>query len=196
MLKVQRHINQTVDSIYRSYLSNYEKAADNKILLKHEGEFSVHLIRILAENVETLMTEFGESRQMIKRMFSILIEGLQNIHLHGGHENGIQRAFLIIAKNNTGYKITFGNILDDQEDKVAIKACLNDINHHTEKEIKDLYLSKLKNGFLTLKGGAGLGIVTMRIKSSNDLYYQFYPLDADQSFLVLEVELNEHQFIS
>lgn len=189
MIDVQNHTNISVDTIYRSYISMYEQELEYEVILKHSGYFSSSLIGSFASGVEDMMTKSGDKRHIIKRMFSILIEGLQNIYIHGGtEETGEQTAFLVIAKNERCYKILFGNIVEE-EDRSSLKTYLGNINNHSEEELKQLYLGILKDGYLSKKGGAGLGIVTMRIKSSKNLQYRIYDLPSDKSFLVMEVEL-------
>lgn len=189
MLDIQKNTSISIDTIYQSYLSIYEDDLGYEVLLKYYGEFSVDLIRSFADGVEQMMTKLGDKRYVIKRMFSILIEGLQNVYIHGGtEENGSQMAFLIIARNETTYKILLGNIVEP-EDRSPVKTYLGNINNHSEEELKQLYLSILKNGYISQKGGAGLGIVTMRIKSARDLQYRIYDLPTQKAFLVMEVEL-------
>lgn len=191
MIDIQKHINISIDTIYQSYLSLYEKDLGFNVLLKYYGEFSVNLIRSFADGVEEIMIKLGDKRHVIKRMFSILVEGLQNIHLHGGlDDSGQQTAFLIVTHNNQGYKVLFGNIVEP-EDRSPVKTYLGNINNHSDEELKQLYLSILKDGYLSQKGGAGLGIVTMRIKSSEDLQYRIYDLPSNKAFLVMEVELSK-----
>lgn len=192
MLDVKKNTSISVDTIYQSYLSIYEQDLGFEVLLKYYGEFSVNLIRSFADGVEEMMTNLGDKRHIIKRMFSILIEGLQNIYIHGGtDENGVQKAFLMIARNNDLYKIILGNIVE-QDDRSSVKTYLGNMNNHSDEELKQLYLNILKNGYISQKGGAGLGIVTMRIKSSKDIQYRIYDLPSDKSCLVMEVELGRN----
>lgn len=190
MIDIKKHTSISVDTIYQSYISIYEQDLGYEVLLKYYGEFSVSLIRSFADRVEEMMTKLGDKRHVIKRMFSILIEGLQNVYIHGGaEENGSQMAFLIIARTDSNYKILLGNIVES-EDRSPLKTYLGNINNHSEDELKQLYLNILKNGYISQKGGAGLGIVTMRIKSSKDLQYRIYDLPSQKAFLVMEVELS------
>lgn len=98
---------------------------------------------------------------------------------------------MIIARSKKQYKILLGNIVDP-EDRSPVKTYLGNVNNHSEEELKHLYTSILKNGYLSKRGGAGLGIATMRIKSSNLIHYQLYRLKDDKSFLVMEVDLSNH----
>lgn len=191
MIDVQKHISSSVDSIYQSYYNFLEQDLGYNILLNYQGEFSVNLIRTFANGVEERMTQNGDKKYIIKRMFSILIEGLQNVYIHGGKdEMDRQQVFLIVAHNQSQYRVLMGNILD-AEDRELVKAYLGNINNHSEEELKQLYLTVLKNGYMSDKGGAGLGIVTMRLKSSEDLNYKIYDLHEGKSFLVVEVGLDK-----
>lgn len=191
MIDVQKHISSSVDSIYQSYYNFLEQDLGYNILLNYQGEFSVNLIRTFANGVEERMTQNGDKKYIIKRMFSILIEGLQNIYIHGGKdEMDRQQVFLLVAHNQSQYRVLMGNILD-AEDRELVKAYLGNINNHSEEELKQLYLTVLKNGYMSDKGGAGLGIVTMRLKSSEDLNYKIYDLHEGKSFLVVEVGLDK-----
>jgi len=69
-----------------------------KILVSHYGTFSQDLVGSLSNSVEELLISIGDKKMVIKRMFSILLEGLQNIRIHGGQDNyGNQLGFLIMA---------------------------------------------------------------------------------------------------
>lgn len=191
MLDLQEHTTLTADTIYQSYLANYEKHNKFQTVLKFCGEFTVNLIRRFADGIEQVMLKNKDKKGTIKKMFGILIEGLQNIHLHGSvdHE-GIQKAFIIVLENQFEYKIVFGNIVD-RSDRESIQTYIKNLNAQSNEEIKKLYLHILKNGYLSKKGGAGLGVVTMRLKSANKLKHEIYSLDYQKSFLVMEISLSK-----
>ena len=178
-----------IATIFNSYRDEYSKELGYNIVINHLGVFSHDMINSLSIGMEDTMAAFGDKKTIIKRMFSILIEGLQNIRLHGGKdENGDQHSFVLVAKNSEKYKILLGNITD-KEDRAILRTYLGNINSHDEKELKALYLKILTEGYLSKKGGAGLGVITMRIKSSNNLNYRLYDLPNGDSFFAVEVEL-------
>ncbi len=187
---VKNTIVAEVKTIFDSYSAIYANDLDYSIVVSHLGAFSQDLIHSLSVGVEELMGSFGDKKHIIKRMFSILIEGLQNIRIHGGvDDEGDQLAFLIIARNTENYKILFGNIVEKQ-DRSTLKSYLGNINNHDERELKNLYLRVLKDGYLSQKGGAGLGVITMRMKAANELQYRLYDLSNGKSFFAVEVELD------
>lgn len=179
-----------IRSIFDSYSNEYSSEQGYSIVVNHLGVFSQDLIHGLSMKVEDMMSNFGDKKYIIKRMFSILIEGLQNIRIHGGKdENNQQLAFILLGKSKTSYKILLGNIVE-KEDRSALKMYLGNINNHDEQELKNLYRKVLSEGYISKKGGAGLGVITMRLKSANNLKYNLYDLSNGKSFFTVEVELN------
>lgn len=170
--------------------SDYLMEMDQTILVSHFGVFSQNLVSSLSEGIENLIVSIGDKRIVVKRMFSILIEGLQNLRLHGELDSqGVQSGFLILANNESQYKLTLANIIKN-EDVETISQYISTINNYSKEELKDKYSSVLSNEFLSEKGGAGLGLITTRIKSGNVLDFDILDLSEEQSLFVLKISLD------
>ena len=180
-----------VRAVYLSELQRFAgDAASGGVIVHYCGEFSQGMINGLAESTEELMVSNGDSKKTIKRVFSILIEGLQNIRAHGERDaEGDQSAYLVIAREKDNYKIIFGNLVL-QKDREVIEEYLSRINHMTEQELKDLYMDILNNGFFTRKGGAGFGFLTMRMKSDHPLEYSFQKIDDRLCFFRVAITIH------
>ncbi len=163
---------------------------DQTILVSHFGAFSQNLVSSLSEGIENLLISIGDKRMVIKRMFSILIEGLQNLRLHGELDSqGIQSGFLVLSNDEKQYKLSLANIIKN-EDVQTIAKYINSINNYSKEELKEAYSSILSNEFLSAKGGAGLGLITTRIKSGNPLEFEIINLDENQSLFVFNISLD------
>ncbi len=188
---------ETLDSniastIKRKYdeITEHLRSEERVVSLSHIGVFSQDFINSIAAAVEDLMISGGEVKKTVKRTFSILVEGLQNIHRHGSlDEEGRQLAFLILAKNTKTYKIVLGNIIDD-EDADPVSNYLTRINSMSHDQLKLVYLDVLSREPLTKKGGAGLGFLTMSIKSESELKYGIQTIAKGKSILYVEILLN------
>ncbi len=167
--------------------------SENRIIcLSHLGVFSHDLINSIANAAEDLMISSGEMKRTVKRAFSILIEGLQNIYKHAAaDEKGQQLAFLILAKNNTTYKIVFGNIIEQEEVDPTLSYLMH-INAMNPDQLKLLYLDVLSREELSQKGGAGLGFLTMFIKSESQFKYGIQKVKNSKSILCIEILLNRN----
>jgi hypothetical protein len=188
-------MNETINTVAQKILALFKEAHDGlvnnenrKILVSHNGTFSQDLVGSLSNGVEELLVSKGDKRIVIKRMFSILLEGLQNIRLHGVQdEKGEQLAFLIIAADEDSYKIYMANMVENSE-VGKIQSYLDELNEYDEAVLKDKYLSVLSNEFMSASGGAGLGLITTRMKSG-PLGSSFAELNKEQTLFVLEVTL-------
>lgn len=183
-------IASDIRNSYLNYLEKFSATEQRSISVNHFGVFTQDLINSLADGVEELMVASGDSKKLIKRVFSIIIEGSQNIRLHGEKdEQERQLAFLFLCRNSLNYKIVFGNIVKN-EDIQTIEEYLNKINNLHAEQLKELYFQILSNGYLSKKGGAGLGFLTMRMKSDNQLNYLIKRIDDTKSLFTVEVLLS------
>lgn len=170
--------------------SDYLVDHDQTILVSHFGAFSQNLVSSLSEGIENLLISIGDKRMVIKRMFSILIEGLQNLRIHGELDGqSVQSGFLILSNNTEQYKLILANIIKN-EDIPTVSKYIETINGYSPEELKATYSSILSNEFLSSKGGAGLGLITTRIKSGNSLVFDVISLDEDSSLFVLKITLD------
>ena len=181
-------VAQKIRALFKETHDGLVNNEDRKILVSHNGTFSQDLVGSLSNGVEELLVSKGDKRIVIKRMFSILLEGLQNIRLHGREdEKGEQLAFLIIAADEDSYKLYMANMVANSEVQ-KIQSYLDELNDLDEAVLKEKYLSVLSNEFMSAKGGAGLGLITTRMKSG-PLGCRFAELNDEQTLFVLEVTL-------
>lgn len=177
-------------SQYQEIYSEYNRTSRLKIIVSHFGEFSQDLVNSITNSVEETMLSMGDKKGTVKKMFSILVEGLQNIRLHGVRdEMENQSSFVIIAQDEKEYLVTFGNIIPNTA-WGFIQSKIDQINSYTEEEVKSLYMEVLTNGLISSKGGAGLGFITMAMKSKNKLNYRKDEINDDLSCFSVEVKID------
>lgn len=159
------------------------------IVLSHFGYFSQDLVNGFTENVEEILISSGERKQLIKRIFSILIEGLQNIRVHCAcdDENNYYGSF-ILAKNESRYMILFGSLVKS-ENKDLLEQRIQNLNDIKEDLVKEHYMSVLTNGIVSITGNAGLGFITMRLKSKAKIKANFYPVSDKLFYFTTEIVL-------
>jgi hypothetical protein len=183
--------------IAESVLVNYQEYklyySDEKykITIEHFGIFSQDLVNSLVEGNEQLMISQGETKQLRKRIFSILIEGLQNIRKHA-EKDDLERqiAFIIIGKNEISFKVTFGNIIFQSECSDIISH-IQYINTLSQQELKKFYIKELSENVFSKKGGAGLGFIIMRMKSNSELKFNVKKVNLDYALLSVEINLSK-----
>ncbi len=159
---------------------------DKKIIVSHVGELDQDKVNTISSVVETQMEHMGVSKSAIKKIFNIVIEALQNICLHGEKDNnGYQMTYFIIGKFNNEYAVFSGNIITNLNAEKLNKR-LNAIKSLSDSDLKKRYLDVLSNGELSAKGGAGLGFLTIALKSQNNIDFDFEILNKEYSLFSLQ----------
>ena len=186
---IQNKVSEEIRLNFKRYLDLFANNDPRSVIVNHMGAFSQDLVNSLAANVEELMITSGDAKIAVKRVFGILIEGLQNIRLHGAKdEHGRQLAYLLLARNQEDYKIVFGYLVAAQ-DVPNLSEYLDSINTMDGLELKQKYMDILSNGYLSQRNGSGVGFLTMRMKSGNVLSYSIDSISDEINFLTVEVTL-------
>ena len=162
----------------------HDKMVKERLLFVYRGDItdknSLPLITLLENEMKE--DSFGFLGQ--KRLFMFVLESLQNIAKHGDHDQYGEMSLVSFSKTDDGYTITTGNIIAS-ENVVDLKKRLDEVNNLDTKDIKDLYRQILSNSEFSKKGGAGLGLIEMAIKTGNRLDYDFVPVNNEFSYFIL-----------
>lgn len=189
MVEYPNKIVELCNSSYQKIYGDYNSKSEKKIVVSHFGEFSQDLVNSLSNGVEETMFEAGDKKGTIKRMFSILVEGLQNVRIHGEKDgDGNQISFLIIAQDENEYLVTIANLVKNQVVENLIHR-IDELNAKDESEVKAYYMDTLTNGIMSQKGGAGLGFITMAMKSKNKLNYIPEQVSDELTCFSLEIKI-------
>lgn len=191
MSSSKTEISPKVKRVYQEIYDAFNVIDNSSVIIAHFGRFSQDLVNSISEGVEAILISNDVKKGLIKRMFSILIEGLQNIRIHGGADpEDNQVGHVIVFRTDEKYKVSFGSYATD-EDKKFLTKHLSDLNSKAIEEVKEFYLKVLSNGFLSSKGGAGLGFITIALKSKSAIQFQFQETDhKNLHYFVFSVDLN------
>lgn len=184
-LSVSERCKEVFD-LQKSYIKIERQLA---VMVSHFGYFSQDLVNGFGESTEEILVSAGEKKQLIKRIFSIIIEGLQNIRVHGEQDdNGDSYGSFILAKDAGKYIILFGSLVK-KENKEGLEKRIDHLNKLNDDDLKEHYMTVLSNGIVSATGNAGLGFITMRSKSKMPLHIKFYPVSDQLYFFTTEITL-------
>jgi len=178
------YLNQESSLIYAQDLF-FAMQKDNLGYI-YRGFFSHEIIDSILSLAENNLQD-EQSSKVKKRVYSILVECLQNITRHQNNLNKKDTnnyGIFVIRKNNDKYFITSGNIIENKN-ICHVQKLIERINSLNQKELKDYYKEVLQQGRFSDKGGAGLGLIDMARKSGNNLTYKFEEINNIKSFFYL-----------
>jgi len=160
------------------------------IHIVYEGEIDETITAAFISLAEKNMNEQKEGDKLIRKVYHIMVEFLQNIHKHADSQvdQGAEKrnkGIFLMARKDDGYMVLSGNkVLNSKVED--LKDLLMKVNFMGAKEIKDFYQRKIMNEGLSDKGGAGLGFVDIIRRSENKLEYRFENIDEKYSFFILK----------
>ncbi len=157
----------------------------------YRGVFSQVITDSIIALTENNLDSVGESSKLKKRVFSIMVECLQNITRHqfiDGHED-INGLFVVCNKNKS-YQMTSGNVVDNAAIP-HLKQLIDKVNSLDKDALKDYYKQVLEDGSISSKGGAGLGLIEMARKSGNKLFYTFENIDDEISYFYMNTSISQ-----
>jgi hypothetical protein len=168
-----------------------EVSAIGKLILAYDGVLNPETISKLETEIENKIVERSMPKMVVKKVFFISIESLQNMFIHGfKDDNGAKHNFFILYSTEKEVKIITANLIANTGIDKLTKHIAR-INSFSEpSELKTYYLEHLENNELSAKGGAGLGFITIGMKSGNKLRTQFEKINDSRSMFLMEVTIN------
>jgi hypothetical protein len=133
----------------------------------YSGDLNFGFANALTSRLEKILEEKIESKKVKRRFFSVFIEAIQNIRLHSEvdeseHIHSIITVFLKDGQLNA----RFANIVEKSKAE-KLRRRYEDINRLSPDVLKEKYMNVMMDGAVSDKGGAGLGIITMVMRSKN-----------------------------
>jgi hypothetical protein len=166
-------------------------STSNNVLVQYFGELNQEIISSLEGKVESSIIEQSVSKGPLRKIFFIAVETLQNMLIHGHKNlNGEQRSFFILTKNNSSVGLYSANLISNKSVPILEKQ-IDTINDFEDPAaLKSYYMEHLENNQISEKGGAGLGFITIAMKSSNKLKIDFSKIDDNYSMFLLNSTVN------
>jgi len=173
----------------------FRKMQSDGIVMSYKGAATGGLISSMVDIVQNRLADLEPKLTVKKKVFSILVEILQNIYHHFeevamANEKEDDVIMFVLARSETGnYCINSGNYMS-RAHVPALQRRIEETNALSQDELKEKYRQVLNNGNLSNKGGAGLGIIDIARKSGNKLEYNFNHYNDNLSFFSLTVRIS------
>lgn len=174
---------------FANQIKNIQQTGE--LLLANNESLNTESISKLESEIESKILEKNIPKQAVKKIFFISVESLQNQLIHGQKDDsGTQHNFFILAHTNHSINIITANLISNQSVN-KLETQLKKINGFEDAaSLKAYYLEHLENNELSEKGGAGLGFITIAMKSGNKIKAVFENINEKYSFFLSEVKIN------
>lgn len=164
-------------SLSEQLYSEFSSLSDIHIVIHYAGVMNQGFSNTLIPQVERCVQDVVQNKQSQKRFFSVFVEMMQNILIHSTPDpEGNVHADMTIYLQDGKICGRFGNIIDKRQSKELLeryKLC----NGMDRSALKQLYMDRMMKGNISEKGGAGLGVITIVLRSKNKSDAKVYELD-------------------
>jgi hypothetical protein len=170
----------------------YDSFEEHGISLVYVGKFSHTITKVFAALTGDETEKSNESKAVQRTLHHTMIEILQNMTKHSENmfqEINMGQGLFMLGKKNDAYHIITSNLVDAKQE-VVLKNTIDSLNAATPLELKEMYKKQLREGKISGKGGAGLGLIDIARKTQNPLDYMFFPADVDKKYFLLKVKVD------
>ncbi|MCC7302087.1 MAG: hypothetical protein IT233_05550 [Bacteroidia bacterium] len=169
----------------------FEECERENIILSFKGDFNQDLVNAILLLAERNPGVQGGATLVRARVFSVMVECMQNIRKYGAvNESGSEQkpGIVLVCKDKKGYSVKTGNlVLNEEVDR--LKERLNRIGPLNKEELKTLHKSVLGTTELSEKSGAGLGLISIARKC-DEFIFKFKPLNDRVTFFSLDLHIH------
>ncbi len=171
-------------------ISIFTTMTSENVLYAFHGEFNYSVVNTLLSDVKKQLHKSSPNMRAAKKTYKVLVECLENIHKHSARaDNEVKdnnEGIFILMKKDEGYMVAIGNSILDAE-VITLRAMLDEINAMDADSLKQKYREQIRIAEVSDKGGAGLGMIDIAIKSGSILDYKFENYTDEKHFFSLKI---------
>lgn len=154
-------------------------------LLYHSGNITQEYV----DEVIEFVSKLEEKPALIRKISFLIVEALQNVIHHSDKTpKGETFAYFELLKNGEIYTIKTGNLLLKEKTEELEKR-LQCVTTSSEEEIKEKIMNKLDNGDFSEKGGAGIGLLSIRKRVKEGMEYNIEYFKENYNFIHFEIKI-------
>lgn len=173
----------------KSIVTLEQMMAQNRIAMVWSGHLSSDIEKQVLSFTETRMTEDDIELKVRRKVFSIMVECLQNISKYNPGfeiEEKYGMPIAMVIAENQGMRLTTGNLIRNDQIPTLLDK-LKTVNRYDKKGLKELYRISLAGIDLKAEQTGIMGLIDIARKSGHKLDYEFEEVNENYSYYVLSV---------
>ena len=161
----------------------------NQTILNYKGPIEFKTTELLLQKVKNDLEAHDIKKVLKKRVYNIMVECIENILRHNAADpNNDVHPYIVLEKGADNYFITAGNLITNEGVDI-LKEKLNIVSNQDKEGLLEMYDNQINKEDIFEKDGAGLGIITIAIKSDSKINYTFKPINDQFSVFELQVSV-------
>ena len=169
--------------------------ADEKVIIDFEGAISCEIMEKLLNELKSAR-QFNALRKPVrKRVYGTVVESIDNIFKYSATVQGkvkvLQRLPMIMVIENEGkFVVSAGNLIQNEQiDDLRFK--LDRVNQMDDEALKSLYEEVINKEASEEDRGAGLGLITMALRTNENIRFNFDPAGPVHSYFTMHITIKD-----
>ena len=167
--------------------------AENNVYLIWSGHISTDIGKEVISFTETKLTEEDIESKLRRRVFSVLVEILENVAKYSPgaeaeEQFGMPVAMIRLVEDE--YTLTTGNLILNK-DIDHLREKLDLINKNDKVGLKELFKKSISGQTISTDSTGNMGLIDMARKSGSKLVYQFEKISDLYSYYTLSVKVED-----
>ena len=164
-------------------------------IINFEGSISFETMEKLLNQLKSAW-QFNALRKPVrKRVYGTVVETIDNIFKYAtpykGKDLVLRRPPMIqVKKHNGKFIVSAGNLVNTGQ-VIDLQKQLNRVNSMDDEALKKLYEEVINKEATDEDSGAGLGLITMAMRTDEDIRYEFDPVDTRHSYFTMHITIKE-----
>jgi hypothetical protein len=186
------HFGENERPFHGKAISQLERImAENNVYLIWSGHISTDVEKEVLTFTETKLAEEDIELNLRRRIFSVLVEILENVAKYSPGREPEEKFGMPVAMirlEDDVYSLTTGNLILN-ENVEDLKGKLDIINKFDKVGLKELFRKSLSGQKISSNSTGNMGLIDMARKSGSKLVYQFEQINELYSYYVLTVKV-------
>jgi hypothetical protein len=139
------------------------------------------------EGVLNFIETIDDKSVTIRKISFLTVELLQNIIHHSDkNKKGETFAYYELMKDGENYVIKTGNLIT-KENTEGLEKRMKCVLSSTDEEVKEKILNRLQNSEFSDKGGAGIGLLSIKKRTGEGMSYNIEVFEGEYNFIHFEI---------
>jgi anti-sigma regulatory factor (Ser/Thr protein kinase) len=190
--EVNQNIDYSAESIsIEQAISFHARMKTQHILILHKGDFSEESLIPVLKIFETNLTAINQKSKILKRLYLVLIELLQNISHHAYGKTESKVGIFSVSEHKNTYVISTGNYIENKR-VTSLKKHLTDLNLKNKDELHLEYLERLCTKNINENKTAGMGLIKLARMLDEKITFDFDEISEQLSFFTISITLSNN----
>ena len=181
---------------YKSFIRNLDYYAalsklEMGVIFEFKGEIDFEKIDLLLNRLKKIRAYRSVRKSVQKKVYSVIVECLDNIYKHKITDSLSVKdkeifPYIILTREDDKYIISTGNVVTNDSIQ-DLRDDLIQINMHDRIGLKSLYAEIVSKDIISDEDGAGLGLITIALKTEEKINYEFNLINDQYSYFEMKI---------